>query len=206
MVTRFVEGAPPFRLSPPMMADLATTLAALHLIDVQNFPRRRTWWHPDYLAAHLDLARSRFDESLIAELARKIQTSVSQPTPDLPTGIVHGDPWSGNTLFAGEKLVALIDWEETSIGYPVYDLAYAAIHNCFPDDQYDPVLFNTLIAAYERVRKLSDGEKRYFSKIVDRIVCTNSLWLLLKSEPDSNPENLSMYPWYQSLGLDQLKI
>ena len=206
VVTRFVEGKPPLRLSPPMMADLAITLAALHQIDPRHFPRRTTWWHPDYLTTHLDLARSRFGESLIADLAGKIQASVSQPTPDLPMGIVHGDPWSGNTLFAGDELVALVDWEETAIGYPVYDLAYAAIHNCFPDDQYDPVLFETLVTAYERVRKLSDCEKRYFSKVVDRIVCTNSLWMLLKSEPDASPQNLSMYQWYQSLRLDQLKI
>ncbi|MCY3769296.1 MAG: phosphotransferase [Gammaproteobacteria bacterium] len=206
VVTRWMEGEPPLRLSPRMMAGLATTLAALHQVDPRPFPQRTTWWHPDYLATRLEIARSRFGESLVNGLARKIRTSMSQSIPGLPAGIVHGDPWSGNTLFKGEELVGLIDWEETATGHPVYDLAYAAVHNCFPDDRYEPVLFETLVTAYEEVRKLSDWEKRGFSKVVDRIVCTNSLWLLLKSKRNADPEHLSLYSWYQSLRLDRLQL
>ena len=37
--------------------------------------------------------------------------------------LVHGDPGLGNYMFAGGKIVAIIDWELSGIVHPTYDLA-----------------------------------------------------------------------------------
>lgn len=39
----------------------------------------------------------------------------------------HGDFWPGNMLWKDDKLAAVIDWEETSIGDPLFDVAIARL-------------------------------------------------------------------------------
>lgn len=39
--------------------------------------------------------------------------------------LLHGDLWPGNVLWAGERVVGLIDWEDSALGDPERDLATA---------------------------------------------------------------------------------
>jgi aminoglycoside phosphotransferase (APT) family kinase protein len=42
--------------------------------------------------------------------------------PDDPVGFVHGDLWSGNTLWRGAELAAVIDWDCAGLGAADVDL------------------------------------------------------------------------------------
>ncbi len=46
------------------------------------------------------------------------------PAPAQRVGIVHGDFRSGNFLFAGDRLLAILDWEMVHAGDPLEDLAW----------------------------------------------------------------------------------
>src|SRR5439155_6119019 len=46
----------------------------------------------------------------------------SLPAPAGPTVFVHGDLWEGNTMWSGDDLVAIIDWEAAGAGDPGVDL------------------------------------------------------------------------------------
>jgi aminoglycoside phosphotransferase (APT) family kinase protein len=37
--------------------------------------------------------------------------------------LLHGDYWPGNTLWKDGRLVAIIDWEDASVGDPLEDVA-----------------------------------------------------------------------------------
>jgi aminoglycoside phosphotransferase (APT) family kinase protein len=37
--------------------------------------------------------------------------------------LVHGDFWPGNTIWRGDRLAAVIDWEDAGLGYPLIDVA-----------------------------------------------------------------------------------
>ncbi len=37
--------------------------------------------------------------------------------------LLHGDYWPGNTIWAGDEIVAVIDWEDACFGDPQYDLS-----------------------------------------------------------------------------------
>jgi aminoglycoside phosphotransferase (APT) family kinase protein len=41
-------------------------------------------------------------------------------------GLLHGDYHPGNTLWRGDRLVAVVDWEVPGIGDPAFDVAYCA--------------------------------------------------------------------------------
>lgn len=50
------------------------------------------------------------------------QERVAAIAPDDPVGFVHGDLWSGNTLWSGTELVAVIDWDCAGLGAAGVDL------------------------------------------------------------------------------------
>lgn len=43
--------------------------------------------------------------------------------PQNTAALLHGDFWPGNSLWEGERLVAVIDWEDAILGDPLLDLA-----------------------------------------------------------------------------------
>jgi aminoglycoside phosphotransferase (APT) family kinase protein len=50
------------------------------------------------------------------------QERVAAIMPDEPIGFVHGDLWSGNTLWHGDELAAVIDWDCAGLGAAGVDL------------------------------------------------------------------------------------
>jgi len=44
--------------------------------------------------------------------------------PAGPTVFVHGDFWQGNTVWTGDRLVGIVDWEEAGTGHPGVDLGW----------------------------------------------------------------------------------
>ena len=76
----------------------------------------------------------------------------------LPNGIIHGDLFPDNVLFKGNKVVGVIDFEASSRGKFVYDLATAVNALCFEDGSYQLKRFEALIAGYESQRTLSLAE------------------------------------------------
>ena len=44
------------------------------------------------------------------------------PVPDGPEVLVHGDLWQGNTMWEGNTLTAVIDWDAAGVGHPGIDL------------------------------------------------------------------------------------
>ncbi|CAF1200431.1 unnamed protein product [Didymodactylos carnosus] len=50
------------------------------------------------------------------------------PLPQRNTSVLlHGDFWPGNVLWRNEKLVAVIDWEDATVGDPLTDLAISRL-------------------------------------------------------------------------------
>ena len=128
-----------------MYRTMADTLAALHGVDPaahalsdygrpQNFYARqvRRW------SEQWRTVRTREDdniERLIAWLPGQI--------PDDPrSGIAHGDFRLGNLMFApeGAGVAALLDWELSTLGPPLSDLAHSCIAWHSTPDQYGGLL------------------------------------------------------------------
>ena len=97
----------------------AKTLAAIHSIDMA---------HPalgfiEPSAARLRPVELPMDEGL---QETKIRTVLGDVFPSLVENSYrfrHGDFWPGNMVWNEGELAAVIDWEEASIGDPLFDLA-----------------------------------------------------------------------------------
>lgn len=116
------------------------TIAALHQLDhgalgLSNygrpgnyFARQISRWTRQYLDDP-DGGRSADMEALIEWLPKAIP-------PDDETRLIHGDFRSDNLIFHGSepRIVAVLDWELSTLGHPLADFAYHALLYRIPGD------------------------------------------------------------------------
>jgi homoserine kinase type II len=108
-------------------------------------------------AADPDLARALADaRDEIAWLAERAGERARAPR-----GVIHGDLFRDNVLFAGDELAALLDFEQASLGAWIYDLAVCANAWCWVDDVV-PELLAGLANGYAAVRPLEPVERELF--------------------------------------------
>lgn len=120
--------------------DLARTLAAVHRVDIdaaelQDFGRR-----------------GGFAARQIARWSRQWDLSNPRPNPDIDrlkawlgahipaedcTTLVHGDFRLGNVMLhpSEPRIVAVLDWELSTLGHPLADLAHSCVYTWFMGPQ-----------------------------------------------------------------------
>jgi homoserine kinase type II len=73
-------------------------------------------------------------------------------------GIIHGDLFRDNVLWADDRISAILDFEQASGGSLAYDLAVCINDWCWSGaPRID--LAVSLIAGYEQVRPLTEGDR-----------------------------------------------
>lgn len=115
------------------------TLADVHRVDVRaaglaDFGRAQGYltrqvsrWTTQYRATQTDTIPSM--EALIGWLPASLPA-------DAPAAIAHGDYRLGNLMFAPDapRVIGILDWELSTIGHPLLDLAYALLAHDMPLD------------------------------------------------------------------------
>lgn len=152
-VMRHVEGriipsddmdSAPLDERAPLSRALIDTLASLHRVDVQQLglssygrpegylARQTSRWSSQYEAAKSDLPAD-FDYTEMDWLRDWLMDHSQVPDE---SAIVHGDYRIGNTIVHPEKpeVIAVLDWELSTIGHPIADLAYLCLHYHLPGD------------------------------------------------------------------------
>jgi aminoglycoside phosphotransferase (APT) family kinase protein len=130
-------------------ATAASVLAGIHSIAVE--PERDTFlmdaavealWFaagdepPGFMAAHSDGSA----------VWRAVTARRATVTGDSPT-LVHVDYWSGNILWQGDRIAAVVDWEEAGFGPPGLDVGYCLMELYL--EGMDTAA-DEFVAAYER--------------------------------------------------------
>jgi homoserine kinase type II len=106
---------------------------------------------------------------------------------DLPRGLIHGDLFYDNVLFAGQRLKAILDFEEVSCDDLVFDLGMGIVGLCRVGGRAILEKARALVQGYEQVRVLEDKEKRVLQMCVAYAAATVSCWRYWKyhiAEPD----------------------
>lgn len=129
-----------------MYLSMARTLASMHShapakIGLSDFGRPG-----DYFARQIHRWTSQIEASshggdpLLRDLAARI--AELQPADDGLVSVAHGDYRLGNLMFhPGEpRVVAVLDWELSTIGHPLADLAFAAMPWVTTPDEYGGIM------------------------------------------------------------------
>jgi homoserine kinase type II len=161
-IVTFLDGMWIRRPEPRHCAALGEALAKLHIAGADFSQTRRNalsveGWRPLYeqAADRADTVQPGLSDLIARELAH-----LERHWPDgLPGGVIHADLFPDNVFFLGERLSGLIDFYFACTDMLAYDVAICLNAWCFePDHSYNVTKGRELLAAYARVRPLSDAE------------------------------------------------
>lgn len=124
-----------------MYKSLAETLAALHRftpeeLDLADFGRPGDWFRRQFRRWGRNFAESQTQEMpAMAPLEQWLDAHMPE---DDETRIAHGDYRMGNVMFhpTEPRIVAVFDWEISTLGHPLGDLAYCAALYGMNQDQF----------------------------------------------------------------------
>ena len=129
---RTLAGVPPADRAA-MYDDMNRVLAALHGVDWQAAGLSGFGRPQGYVARQIDRWSRQYvasDAGEVAEMDRLMAWLPAHAPATDETAIAHGDFRLGNLIFhpTEPRVVAVLDWELSTLGHPLADLAY----NCIP--------------------------------------------------------------------------
>ncbi len=100
------------------------------------------------------------------------------PYNDFPSGVIHGDLYYDNSLFKNDKIITLIDFEQSGRGRFILDIGIALSGSCFNSNltNLNMKLMEEFLSGYEESRKLTELENRYLLTSVIVGFFSISLW------------------------------
>jgi aminoglycoside phosphotransferase (APT) family kinase protein len=118
-----------------MQRQLVTVLAGIHQVDERRVDLRG-FARPElgdtaleaqvnYLCRFYDWGRDGVRYPLVESALAYLSATV--PARPEPACVTWGDARTGNLLFAGERVSAVLDWEGAALGYPEVDLAFGCL-------------------------------------------------------------------------------
>ena len=123
VVLEYVEGSPDLTVTTvtDRVVKMANQLADIHQLDIS---------HPAFAfmepsKVNIRPSEGEPNEVLEETKIRRVLTEVFPVVEENPYRFRHGDFWPGNMLWHDGNVAAIIDWEEASIGDPLFDVAIA---------------------------------------------------------------------------------
>lgn len=96
----------------------------------------------------------------------------------LPKGLVHGDAFPNNTIFEGNELVAVIDFEEACVDHLLFDVGMTINGFCFVDNRLDLSLLQCFVATYQSERTLEEKEIELLPQFIQWCALGMASWHL----------------------------
>lgn len=129
IVAEFIDGETDF--APQNLDDflrqMASVLAQIHRLDLAQHDLSFLPSRDESISGWLKNPPATLDDSLQESRIRDTLGSAWRFPNMNPTGLLHGDFWVGNLLWKSGGLVAVVDWEDASLGDPLSDLAVSRL-------------------------------------------------------------------------------
>jgi Ser/Thr protein kinase RdoA (MazF antagonist) len=100
----------------------------------------------------------------------------SQVLPWLPHSLIHGDAHAGNMLFDGDRLTALLDWEDAAVAPALLDFAMAVRQCCFDTGAFSLYAYRAFADGYRSVASLTDDERKHIRAAVRHVSSVQAVW------------------------------
>jgi homoserine kinase type II len=153
-------------VGPAHARQVGAALARLHLVGAQFPDRRPGRYEPDEIGRRFESVRAGDDHALVEALETlgpALEDLARTRRGDLPLGLIHGDLFIDNVLFAEDgRLAALLDFEQASWGRLAYDVAVSVLAFGFGRDDFRTDVTRAFIEGYTAVRSPTAGEKEGF--------------------------------------------
>ena len=177
MIYPFLNGGTP-QPSQRVLTQIGEALAKLHcippLLELPRFPMGLAQITPFLKnVQNTQFATHPFIIWLKSEL-EWIRPELEKP---LPTGLLHGDLFLDNTLFDGDQMVAILDFEEGCHDTLLIDVGMAIIGCCYTvGHQLDVASVNSFLEAYNALRPLTNEEWDSLNSFVHYAALAIAFW------------------------------
>lgn len=110
------------------------------------------------------------------------QLRLLQLPVSLPKAICHCDFHFSNTLFQGEQLAALLDFDDANYTYAPFDLVCLVDQWgwSYPEETMDLGVAANIVATYNQYRQLSPLEQHHFFDIFKLSILIDCLWFFAR--------------------------
>ena len=177
MLYPFLQGGEP-QSSPDTLAQLGEALAKLHCIPpITGMPRfamgisQMTPFFEEVQGTQF--ATHPFVESLKSQL----ESMEQQLNAPLPMGLLHGDLFLDNTLFDGDQMVAILDFEEGCYDTLLIDVGMTLIGCCYtPQHALNLEAAQRFLEAYNASRPLTENEWKHLDSFVHYAAISIAFW------------------------------
>lgn len=159
MLYDFIQGQEP-ELNPATAGEIGKAVGALGVLPPAPELQKINAVHVSNcrkLIAEFSQAPNQYPDifSYFEEQTTYLEPLLAKP---LPTGIIHGDVFPNNTLFSGNKLLAIIDFEEACTDSLLMDVGMTMNGFCFANNRLDMTLARSFLSAYTKQRPMQEEE------------------------------------------------
>jgi len=158
MVKRYLEGKIMSDIPLHLLQQIGADTARLHKISVPDYVRDIMWCGKERFNEVKQYAlNSPFDLWL-----KDTHSYIDKNTaPDLPKAFIHSDIFGSNIIINNDKTKATImDFEEATHYYRVFDIAVLFISLCVQSGDIDFIRASSILKGYTSVTRLTDEEKQ----------------------------------------------
>jgi homoserine kinase type II len=181
LIKPYIPGQVLEDLDEGQVGQVGAALATLHEIPAPDYlPSKHTYveeTYPQIMEQEIDPGYKKWVE----QRHRRVVENIPQ---QLPVGIVHGDLFSENVLFDDQKFKAIIDFEDVSRIWKVFDLGMAVVGICTDDTEIVIKKVRALVKGYQEIRLLEETEIECLQKFIEWAAVLTSTWRFWKSKID----------------------
>ncbi len=171
---RFIEGEVVDEFDEDMLIQLGKTLARLHEIPAPGYLPKTFPYGMDFFS---DVMSSGPNHEYSTWLKQKHELLTATISPHLPRGLIHGDVFYDNVLFASDnKLAAIIDFEEACEYYTIFDVGMCMIGTCSHEGMISFAKAKSFLDGYQSKRKLGEGEQNSLQIFAEYGAIATSFW------------------------------
>lgn len=185
-IFRFMNGSHRKNVDPRL---IAAAIGRLHKITYQYRPKyfeyRDTFDIKSCLRNALlnsEKIRSKSESKKRLEWLKSELRKLEIPK-SLPKGVCHCDTHPSNFLYKNGRLVAVLDFDDASYVYLIYDLANMIYFWAWPDKKY--IMFDKakeLLKEYNKHRKLTEIEKTHLFDILKMAIFMSIGWFIHEND------------------------
>ena len=192
VVKPYITGQLEPALDGGKVKQVGTALAKLHKIPAPDYlPDKHTYAEKTYPK----IMEQEIDQDYRNWVGQRYRYLIEKLPSQLPAGLVHGDIFCDNVLFEDEKFKVILDFEDVSRIYQIYDLGMAVVGICTEGINIDIKKVRALVKGYQEVRLLEEIEKDSLQMCVEWSAILTSTWRFWKYNidmPDANKSEKHM--------------
>src|SRR3989344_2044359 len=182
MVQRAISGCNPI---PNLVTvkQVGHFLGTMHNLPFRSVPQRHGWLSPEVYINSLSQIATLKNQAAhqILDAYESCREFADNVLTKLPNSVIHGDLHYGNVLFRKNKLIAVVDWEDSMIGASLLDFVSSAAYWCFEEGRIRPRLYGALFESYISVTPFTDAEVRYLPDCLRYVGVIQTIWRFINS-------------------------